>query len=266
MKKIAVVLRGHKRTWDFTKSHMFQFFEQMGCRVDYYVSLWNTPSVDQEQLTQDFVGKNLKALIITDTSTEFSNPWLGPAYLSNLVSGHIFQEEYISRENYDMIFDTRPDVAFELLTNNKPLFCPKMAVGTTRVEPVVVDNGGGGVWQGLDDHCFIMDSATHVIWNQRFRFVHHLQYYFPIPCGNHSMLWEYARIHNIDSYVIPWFNCELVRPSIIEIEDPIFYNRSNLGRNLWNIASSEERRKFVVDAGIGEHDYAESIQTYTFNG
>lgn len=264
MKKIAVVLRGHKRTWDLTKEPMFQFFKQLRCHVDYYVSFWNSPGVNREQLISDFAGKNLKSLLITDPSEEYVTPWLGPAYLSSLVSGRIFREEYLTKESYDMIFDTRPDVAFELLINSKKMFCPKMAVGTTRVEPVVVDNGGGGVWQGLDDHCFIMDSTTHVIWNQRFRLTHELQSKLPLPCGNHSMLWEYAKLNGIESYVIPWFNCDLVRPNIISFNTrPSFYENAMEARHGWNMASGEERKRFVIDAGVAEQDYAESIRTYT---
>lgn len=265
MKKIAVVLRGHKRTWDLTKEHMFEFFEKFECHVDYYVSFWNTPGVDRNQLTSDFADRNLKALVITEPSTEYITPWLGPAYLSNLVSGHIFQEEYLSKAPYDIIFDTRPDVAFEL-SDNKKMFCPKMAVGTTRVEPVAVDNGGGNVWQGLDDHCFIMDSTTHVIWNQRFRFTHELQDQRPLPCGNHSLLWEYAKVHKIESYVIPWFKCDLVRPNIINFNKRSFYENAMEARHSWNMASGEERQQFVINAGVSEFDYAESIKTYKFTG
>jgi hypothetical protein len=262
MKKIAVVLRGHKRTWDLSKEHMFKFFEQMGCQVDYYVSLWNTPGVDRNQLTLDFANRNLKVLLITEPSAEYITPWLGPAYLSSLVSKYIFEEEYLSQEPYDMIVDTRPDVAFEWLPHRKKMFCPKMAVGTTRVEPVALDNGAGTLWQGLDDHCFIMDSITHVIWSQRFRFTHELQNQRPLPCGNHSMLWEYAKLYKIDSYVIPWFNSDLVRPSVINFKDSVFYNKSMSARHTWNMATKEEKRKFVIDAGVGEKDYEEAIQIY----
>lgn len=262
MKKVAVVLRGHKRTWDFTKEHIFQFFEKFGCQVDYYVSFWNTLGVDRNQLTLDFNGKNLKALLITDTSTEYITPWLGPAYLSSLVSKYIFEEEYLSKASYDMIVDTRPDVAFDFLPYSKKMFCPKMSVGTTRVEPVVIDNGGGSTWQGLDDHCFIMDSTTHVIWNQRFRFTHELQSQIPLPCGNHSLLWEYAKVHGIESYTIPWFNSELVRPNVINYQEQNFYIRAQISRHNWNKHSSEERKNIVVTAGVSEQDYAEAIQTY----
>ena len=171
-------------------------------------------------------------------------------------------ESIFSDTRYDMIVDTRPDVAFDFLPYSKKMFCPKMSVGTTRVEPVVIDNGGGSTWQGLDDHCFIMDSTTHVIWNQRFRFTHELQSQIPLPCGNHSLLWEYAKVHGIESYTIPWFNSELVRPNVIDYQEQNFYIRAQISRHNWNKHNSEERKNIVVTAGVSEQDYAEAIQTY----
>ena len=264
MRKIAVVLRGHKRTWDYTKKYTFEFFSNVADQVDYYVALWKTDSINQEQLIEDFRGQSLKSLLIEDKDNEFYTPWFGPAYLSNKASKYIFQEECLSDVNYDLVFDTRPDVAF-LRLGTEEFSTIKNAVGCDKVYPTEVPNGDGTVWQGLADQCFTMDSKTHAIWNQRYRLDGVTQNKLNLSTGNHSMLWKYAGVHDINAYVFPWFKTDLVRPNIYRYtHDNIdhFNLNTNLSHMEWNHFNLDEKLKETIKAGIAPEDYIEAFGVY----
>ena len=42
MKNIAVVLRGHVRTWHFNAPKVFEFYNSIADNVDYYFTTWDT--------------------------------------------------------------------------------------------------------------------------------------------------------------------------------------------------------------------------------
>ena len=46
MKNIAVVLRGHVRTWHFNAPKVFDFYDSIADNVDYYFTTWDTSNTD----------------------------------------------------------------------------------------------------------------------------------------------------------------------------------------------------------------------------
>lgn len=263
--KIAVIIRGHRRTWDYCKPFTFSFFSMISKRVDYYVVLWNTNKDNPvESLLNDFQHRNLKVLKNISIDTEYYNPWRGPAYLSQIAGNYIFEEECLSNKKYDLIFDTRPDVAFQRI-NGTQFFTIDNAVGCDRVQPEPT-NDGGHIWQGLSDQCFTMNSKTHAIWSQRHRLGPKIQEKLSLITGNHSMLWIYSKIYNIDSYTFPWFRTEIVRPNIQYLSSESldqFFIDALISRNKWNTYNTEKRISETLAAGIDLEDYQDAFSTYT---
>ena len=54
---IAVVLRGHVRTWHFIYPLVFKFYESIAENVDYYFITWDTSNTNG--IEETFEGKNL---------------------------------------------------------------------------------------------------------------------------------------------------------------------------------------------------------------
>ena len=57
MKNIAVVLRGHVRTWRFNAPKVFDFYNEIADNVDYYFITWDTSNT--EGIEETFINQNL---------------------------------------------------------------------------------------------------------------------------------------------------------------------------------------------------------------
>jgi len=263
LNRLAVVLRGHKRTWDWTKKHTFEYFARESEQVDYYVVLWKGPNFTAEQIRSDFQGQNLKHLEILDPVAKYYHPFDGPAYLSNIASEYIFKEEIVNGR-YDAVIDTRCDVGFNprVFPNFTPP--PPMSVLTTRYQPTPVDNGGGmtAVWEGLEDHFFMMDSTTYALWNQRFRLTAEFRDRMTWTTGNHSMLMFYANFHNITVYTNPILQCEISRPPIAYATLTDYNYCIHQSRDQWNSYSIEQKKQAMLDANICEDEYFHAVGIY----
>ena len=120
MKNIAVVLRGHVRTWHFNTSKVFEFYNEIAENVDYYFITWDTSNT--EGIEESFVDQNLihfhilsysiHNALITDGAKEgdYYNGHLGPPFMNMIMLPHIRRQEKCLGAQYDCIFDTRPDV------------------------------------------------------------------------------------------------------------------------------------------------------------
>lgn len=109
--RIAVVIRGHLRTWNYTKKHIQQFFAGISQQVDYYVIFWDYEQTRKHNIIQDFPENNLVKYLLVPIPQDnghwtegLYNGWAGPAYLAK----HAYPE--IGEQEYDVIFETRPDV------------------------------------------------------------------------------------------------------------------------------------------------------------
>ncbi len=206
MKKVAVFVRGHKRTWNYNKENFFAFCDSLAEKVDYYAAIWvnrkNYPDIDQ--MKRDFEGKNLKIFLMLENHWEY-DAFRGPAHLSTLLNKFKTQEEVVSEVPYDAVLDTRPDVVF---LNYKEVKQPDpWHMGSTRVELVPV-NG----WHGLEDHVFFSDSPTHTLFTTRAQ-------YELVHLGGHHKLLRYCEINRLTPYKVD-FDCKIVRPSIVDFNIP----------------------------------------------
>jgi hypothetical protein len=241
LKRIAVVIRGHRRTWEYTKQHMFDFFEQVSDHVDYYVQIWysNSSLSNVSNIPKDFENKNLKHFEICHDSTIY-DAFLGPPYLSNKTTKTRFEQERLNGR-YDAVIDTRPDVIFKLI--GTPTAPDPWTVGSTRVLP------RGDRWAGLEDHVFIMDSGTHLVWNQRIN-------YTSVSEDGHQKLLTWAEMHNLKPYQVNWFLSKIVRPNVYQFNHSKNYHDQihNIERQ-WQNASPEEKFKILTEAGVNGDEY-----------
>lgn len=108
--RIAVVLRGHLRTWPHNKHLVKKFYSTISHEVDYYVVLWEYEQTKQYNITQDFQTSELVKYQLVpvpdnpDDTEGLYNGWRGPAHLASLALPEI------ARRKYDMVFETRPDI------------------------------------------------------------------------------------------------------------------------------------------------------------
>lgn len=261
MKKIAVFLRGHPRTWNFTKENIFNFFDsvsqQTSASIDYYVALWASAGTDYTAIQSDFNGKNLKAWVILQDHWKY-DAWAGPAYLSNVLESYKFREELYSKLSYDLVVDTRPDVAFKL--KSSPILLNDKEIGTTKVvgEPFRL---GTFVWQGLEDHCFIMNSRDHVLWNQRLKYDRSMDNIRNLDCGSHSKLWNYCQVLGLTPVELSWFECKIIRPSVSIDRNKNYdlYSDSFALDQKWNSYDVHKRVECLQAGGIGLDQYLTAL-------
>jgi hypothetical protein len=120
MKHIAVVLRGHVRTWHFNAPKVFEFYNEIAENVDYYFITWDTSNTDG--IEETFKDQNLVHFQIVSHTLEnallskgeeygrWYNGHLGPAYMNTLILPHLRRREKQLGNKYNCVFDTRPDV------------------------------------------------------------------------------------------------------------------------------------------------------------
>ena len=259
MKKVAVFLRGHLRTWEFNKHNIFNFCDNLAEHVDYYVAVWRTGKdyTKFRTLREDFNYKKLQTFQIVEGHWGY-DAWTGPAYLSNLLSRSRLAEEIISGQKYDAILDTRFDVVFNL--DSAPVAPQPWHVGSTRVESEMVLG-----WQGLEDHCFFMNSASHALWNQRIHYDNDRGHgpYINEP-NSHVKLFQYANHYGLTAYQPDWFRARIVRPSIINVDKSltsIFWEIPNLevADEIWNNFNLSEKLNHLEKVNISPEEYVAAL-------
>ncbi len=139
--RIAVVLRGHLRTWPYNKNIVKKFYSSISHEVDYYVMLWDYEQTRNYDVTQDFQASELvkhQLVPIPDNPDDpggLYNGWRGPAHLASLALPEI------TSRKYDMVFETRPDV-IPVLNHRLTPTSPSYHDYYTTMIPIVNLQGG----------------------------------------------------------------------------------------------------------------------------
>ena len=134
--RVAIFIRGFKRTWDWVKDHNFKIVESIyGTNIDWYVATWSTPNRDHNELLTDFANKNLKAFCILNESqypfdettrgiwspdarkdwkSKFDSYWR-IAYLDFILGNEKVKTEIRESISYDKVVFTRFDVLYDCI-------------------------------------------------------------------------------------------------------------------------------------------------------
>lgn len=164
---IAVVLRGHVRTWLHIKDFAFSFYESIADNVDYYFSTWGHTQLSTYDINESFTGRNLVICLINKINTDYYDSWLAPAWLSYAIRPYKRLRE--KNVKYDAVIDTRPDI----LPRFHP--APNRAPPLFRPEPNTLYTTGFEIFGyhdkrsiGISDHFLLCSSEVFDVMAERF--------------------------------------------------------------------------------------------------
>lgn len=252
MKHIAVMIRGHLRTWNYNKQVIFDFYDSIADNVDYYFATWGMydPAVISS-VQQDFAGKNLIKLLTVPVVSDIYNGWTGPGLFSYLLIPYKRQRE--KKVKYDAVFDMRPDVIIGLRDQN--IICPEpKTLYTTHFnnQREILIDPSSKFCIGLADHFFVTTSEVYDIMSHRYII-------FAIE-GPHIAIQRICEAEGINACTISWINVEMTRPNCF---DDVPDSRKYIGseRRDWIVLSSEEKIQLLNRHGIKIEDYMTDSMT-----
>ena len=255
MNRIAVVFRGHMRTFRYTKEVIFDFFNAIAENVDYYFVTWDVLGLNTVPIDMHFEGKNLIALVKVPATPVFYNSWVGPGWLSyNLVPYKRQREKQVS---YDAVFDTRPDVVYRL--TGKSIIPPEPdTFYTTMFTNLPSDTDPSNNYIGLADHFNVMTSDVYDRLSYR--------YIVKNTLGCHAQLKQICVDENINTCGIDWAQAEITRPNALyRIPNPKdYFDEHKTGVSWpkiqleWANMNSLKKLDCLKTYGINPEDYASS--------
>lgn len=254
MKHIAVIIRGHLRTWNYTKQISFDFYDSIADKVDYYFATWQMyDPVVIHNVIQDFEGRNLVKLLTMPITNENYNGWVGPGLSNYLLIPYKKQRE--KQIKYDAVFDTRPDILPYMKSG--PVIPPESrSLYTTYFnnQREMLYDPNSEFHIGLGDHFFMMTSEVHDIISQR--------YILEAAYGPHVELQQICESEGINACNLSWAGAEITRPNCMdEVPDPSKYYTA--WRRDWGSISSEEKMECLIRHSIKIEDYITGSKTST---
>lgn len=242
--KIAVVIRGHMRTWNFVKHQLFHVMEYRYKNIDWYFTTWeeSLSDVAKHNLHQDFHGKNLK--LYTTTGCLNYSSWFGPGLLCEQVTDDLMAK------HYDMVVETRPDVYLDMPDDRSfPVVIEKNSIHLTGMNLVnsLVPGYELNHHFGAPDWFFIFDQQSFYTYSQR-----RLR---PGPQDSHGDIIRIAKENSINIFtgLSKCLNTVLVRPNIFERPEDATWLWEHGGS--WNPLPSDEKKRMLVENNIALEDY-----------
>lgn len=132
--KIAVVIRGHVRTWFSLKDIVFENYKTLAKKVDYYFVTWDIYDNEfKTKIISSFETENLSLIKFVKTDNYYRGSQ-GPSWLVN------HTKTIIQNQNYDFIFETRPDVVIKV-DKSKEFVYQENSIFTSWENEVIDGNG-----------------------------------------------------------------------------------------------------------------------------
>jgi hypothetical protein len=218
MKNIAVILRGHYRTWDYNHKNVFKFYESIAENVEYYFVTWRMENLFFKRITDSFEDNNQKLIKFLPIYPDdlYYTSWHGPSWMNHSIIPYKKQRE---REvTYDAVFDTRPDILYSRIKNTQVFLPEPNTLYVTRYEP---QNGPDGKRHvGIEDHFLMSTSDVHDRINVR--------HAYKDVIGCQSQILQLATMFGIHTATMNWVEDSIVRPTAFaSIPDPDKYFISN---------------------------------------
>lgn len=259
MDHIAVMLRGHIRTFNYTHELLFNFFEKIAKNVDYYMATWR-PSSTFLSPTSYLNNRNLVAYTNLHVTGDYYDAWKSPSFLS--LSLLPFKKQREKTVTYDAVFDTRFDVAPFINQNtingrkvDKSILKPRPNTVYTHRFELHKNN----VTQQLDiavaDWFFMMDSPTYDRMIERITAHDHY--------GNQIGYFKFAQTNNINVNVCDFVYPIMVRPDMVH-NDKRLPNLSVLLHQQiahWDKRSYYDKLQILEENKICIFDYVTDAQT-----
>lgn len=253
IKNIAVILRGHIRTWDLVHPSVFQFYDSFNCNVDYFVSTWNTPNLKIDKIINAFEKynktNNLKKVLKVDLDKDNYETFHGPALLSSKILPFLMEEH--NKTPYDMLVDTRPDIIYS--RNEKSIssvFPEKNTLYTTSLTNlynVKTEKFNVGI------HDWFLVSTPEVFK----KLCNRINIQTKDLTDNHHDFVKCCINNNVKiSSTLDWVNVLIIRPTnnVIFPPHPDLISDANLSPN-WTNLTTDEKIKILIEQDIEIYDY-----------
>lgn len=253
MNNIAVILRGHCRTFRFIHHKIFEFYDSISTNVDYYFASW-TSSLEDVNIPYIFESNNKNLITIKyfndKENSNIRNGYLGPSHMCYSIVPHKrIREKTVS---YDMVFETRPDV-LPFMRPKQELVPFMMEDNTLYVSHIEIHKNSATQKRevAVPDWFLISDSRTFDIMSQRFLCNTHI--------GAQMQYIHYAKSENINLGICYKFDSIIVRPNrkVINYDLPWNLVSEQLweGNATWEQSSNDEKKSILRDLNILETDY-----------
>lgn len=269
VKHVAVILRGKPRTWNWTKTHIFRTIEMMfGNELDWYVAFWESTTVTEDSIFQDFEGRNLKSfdfikensypIPVTNRVTDFytvSRPdsYWRMAYLDQFLGYKKSKVELSENKIYDLVIFIRPDVLWVIngdninRSNQKNLKMNPFKISTEMYEDHELD------FEIVTDSIYFVDSLTADIIMCRFfdTFITDFkkQLYHIVP---ERALTAYLQRNGVTSSHHAYLNnyYHYIRPNMCGKNYNFIQDHKP-----WSDCNKEEKKEHCIRCGIDYEDY-----------
>ena len=248
MKNIAVILRGHYRTWEYNHKEAFKFYESIAENVEYYFVTWRLDNMFTKRITDSFEDNNQKLIKFLPIYPEdlYYTSWHGPSWLNHCIVPYKKQRE---REiTYDAVFDTRPDIIYKRIENKIVLLPETNTLYVTRYEPQHGPDGNKHI--GIEDHFMMSTSEVHNIMSTRHAYLDVI--------GCQSQILKLATDFGIHTALIDWVRDSIVRPTAFtNIPDPNKYFESDYRKvaREWGTMPLEQKLTLLKHYAIDPEDY-----------
>lgn len=252
---IAVVLRGHIRTWEYNAPVVFDFYDKIAHNVDYFLSTWNTPGVRYEKVKKIFKrsNKQYKEFIAVDFQEGNYTSWEGPAHLSLHIAPYLRLQHQLTP--YQAVFDSRFDVLAHLTENVN--FTPSVldnTLYTTSFTNLLDKHGDRNI--GMTDHMLVSTVDVFCKMNDRIT----VKSRDTREC--HVDMLDFAKRQGIKpSNAIPWLTAIMTRPvDAVRYPDPFSATKMHLAPASdeyppWVDCTVEDRLRLCNQFDIEPLDY-----------
>ena len=248
MKNIAVILRGHYRTWDYNHKAAFKFYESIAENVEYYFVTWQLENMFSKRITDSFQDNNQKLIKFLSIYPDplYYTSWYGPSHLNHSIIPYKKQRE---REiAYDAVFDTRPDIIYKRVENKIVSLPEPNTLYVTKYELQLGPDGNKHI--GIEDHFMMSTSDVH----DRMCIRH--AYRDEIGCQ--SQILKLATEFGIQTAIMNWVTDSIVRPTAFtNIPDPNKYFESDYRKvaREWGNMPLEQKLTLLKHYAIDPEDY-----------
>lgn len=248
LKNIAVVLRGHYRTWGYVHPAVFDFYDGIAENVDYYISTWKNLDHPSKFFTDPFVKfkKNLVHFLQVYPDETYYTSYLGASYLSYQIIPYMLSLHHINK--YEFVFNTRPDIIYRMRPNAPKLNLKEDTYYTTNY--VCQPDGKNEKYHiGVEDHFFISSFENNLIMNTR-----HCEL---DPMGCHNQILNFATQYGIKTAALHNLQAGIVRPTAFnQCPNSLKYFDSNSNPSMkWFEIEKKEKLKLLRKYSIPEKDY-----------
>lgn len=252
MDNIAVVLRGHYRTWGYVHPAVFDFYSKIAKNVDYYMVTWrHYETYGYSNFLKPFetYKQNLIKFLTIYPDDQYYTSYLGPSYLTYQIIPDMLERHH--KKKYDFVFNTRPDIIYKLRTEKLHLKQDTFYTTGYVCQPDGRENGNSHI--GVEDHLFASSFDNHLIMNMR-----HCN---TETIGCHNQILQRATEYNIKTAALYNMLARIVRPTaFIECPDPFkYFDVDNYSISLkWMNMDKNDKLNLLHKYVIEESDYITS--------